>query len=146
MCVCVCVWRFQIAVVAVMCKPHRCPHIAMTGNICVWVDCSAVPVAMGTAFISSTAPCFICLSLVHVLKKMPFKPLTLVSRVTPQTFYSSLGVEFFQTVLATKYMLVTFQCKRREGEKKTEVERWETVNMHFVFQWLFTLLFAVVWI
>ncbi|KAF7325390.1 Histone acetyltransferase ELP3 [Mycena venus] len=23
-----------IAVVAVMCKPHRCPHIAMTGNIC----------------------------------------------------------------------------------------------------------------
>lgn len=24
-----------IAVVAVMCKPHRCPHIAMTGNICV---------------------------------------------------------------------------------------------------------------
>ncbi len=25
----------QIAVVAVMCKPHRCPHIAMTGNICV---------------------------------------------------------------------------------------------------------------
>ena len=27
---------FQIAVVAVMCKPHRCPHIAMTGNICVY--------------------------------------------------------------------------------------------------------------
>jgi elongator complex protein 3 len=27
--------RYQIAVVAVMCKPHRCPHIAMTGNICV---------------------------------------------------------------------------------------------------------------
>jgi elongator complex protein 3 len=27
----------QIAVVAVMCKPHRCPHIAMTGNICVYV-------------------------------------------------------------------------------------------------------------
>jgi elongator complex protein 3 len=26
----------QIAVVAVMCKPHRCPHIAMTGNICVY--------------------------------------------------------------------------------------------------------------
>lgn len=26
-----------IAVVAVMCKPHRCPHIAMTGNICVCV-------------------------------------------------------------------------------------------------------------
>ena len=25
----------QIAVVAVMCKPHRCPHISMTGNICV---------------------------------------------------------------------------------------------------------------
>ena len=24
-----------IAVVAVMCKPHRCPHISMTGNICV---------------------------------------------------------------------------------------------------------------
>ena len=24
-----------VAVVAVMCKPHRCPHIAMTGNICV---------------------------------------------------------------------------------------------------------------
>ena len=23
-----------IAVVAVMCKPHRCPHIAMTGNVC----------------------------------------------------------------------------------------------------------------
>ena len=25
-----------IAVVAVMSKPHRCPHIAMTGNICVY--------------------------------------------------------------------------------------------------------------
>lgn len=25
-----------IAVVAVMCKPHRCPHINMTGNICVY--------------------------------------------------------------------------------------------------------------
>ena len=24
------------AVVVVMCKPHRCPHIAMTGNICVY--------------------------------------------------------------------------------------------------------------
>lgn len=24
-----------ISVVAVMSKPHRCPHIAMTGNICV---------------------------------------------------------------------------------------------------------------
>lgn len=27
----------QIAVVAVMSKPHRCPHIAVTGNICVSV-------------------------------------------------------------------------------------------------------------
>ena len=25
-----------IAVVAVMCKPHRCPHIATTGNICIY--------------------------------------------------------------------------------------------------------------
>lgn len=25
-----------IAVVAVMCKPHRCPHIAFTGNVCVY--------------------------------------------------------------------------------------------------------------
>ncbi|CAG7833606.1 unnamed protein product [Allacma fusca] len=25
-----------IAIVAVMCKPHRCPHISMTGNICVY--------------------------------------------------------------------------------------------------------------
>ncbi|XP_004614750.2 elongator complex protein 3 [Sorex araneus] len=25
-----------IAVVAVMCKPHRCPHISLTGNICVY--------------------------------------------------------------------------------------------------------------
>lgn len=25
-----------VAVVAVMCKPHRCPHIAYTGNICVY--------------------------------------------------------------------------------------------------------------
>jgi elongator complex protein 3 len=25
-----------IAVVAVMSKPHRCPHIALTGNICVY--------------------------------------------------------------------------------------------------------------
>ncbi len=33
-----------IAVVAVMCKPHRCPHITMTGNICVyWCDCRLVP-------------------------------------------------------------------------------------------------------
>ena len=35
-----CSWRLflaqQICVVAVMCKPHRCPHIAMTGNICVY--------------------------------------------------------------------------------------------------------------
>jgi len=23
-----------------MCKPHRCPHIAMTGNICVYVSFS----------------------------------------------------------------------------------------------------------
>ena len=33
----------QIAVVAVMCKPHRCPHIAMTGNICVCVRLIATP-------------------------------------------------------------------------------------------------------
>jgi len=25
-----------VAVVAVMCKPHRCPHIAYTGNVCVY--------------------------------------------------------------------------------------------------------------
>ncbi|EJW03194.1 ELP3 family histone acetyltransferase [Edhazardia aedis USNM 41457] len=25
-----------VAVIAVMCKPHRCPHIALTGNICVY--------------------------------------------------------------------------------------------------------------
>jgi elongator complex protein 3 len=25
-----------IAVVAVMCKPHRCPHIATTGSVCVY--------------------------------------------------------------------------------------------------------------
>ncbi|VDL59665.1 unnamed protein product, partial [Hymenolepis diminuta] len=25
-----------IVAVAVMCKPHRCPHIAMTGNVCVY--------------------------------------------------------------------------------------------------------------
>lgn len=25
-----------VAVVALMSKPHRCPHIAMTGNICVY--------------------------------------------------------------------------------------------------------------
>ncbi|KAF2362176.1 Histone acetyltransferase ELP3 [Trinorchestia longiramus] len=25
-----------IAVIAVMCKPHRCPHISLTGNICVY--------------------------------------------------------------------------------------------------------------
>ena len=25
-----------IAVVAVMAKPHRCPHIATTGNICIY--------------------------------------------------------------------------------------------------------------
>ena len=30
-----------VAVVAVMCKPHRCPHVAMTGNICVLVDASS---------------------------------------------------------------------------------------------------------
>ena len=27
-----------IAVIAVMCKPHRCPHIAYTGNICVYLE------------------------------------------------------------------------------------------------------------
>ncbi|KAH8858135.1 putative elongator complex protein 3 [Schistosoma japonicum] len=26
----------HIVVIAVMCKPHRCPHIAMTGNVCVY--------------------------------------------------------------------------------------------------------------
>mgnify|MGYP000199173795 CR=1 FL=1 len=25
-----------VAVVAVMCKPHRCPHITLTGNVCVY--------------------------------------------------------------------------------------------------------------
>ncbi|KAL7675568.1 hypothetical protein ACOME3_001835 [Neoechinorhynchus agilis] len=25
-----------IAVVSVMCKPHRCPHLAFTGNVCVY--------------------------------------------------------------------------------------------------------------
>ena len=25
-----------VAVVAVMSKPHRCPHIALTGNVCVY--------------------------------------------------------------------------------------------------------------
>lgn len=25
-----------IAVVALMAKPHRCPHIATTGNICIY--------------------------------------------------------------------------------------------------------------
>ena len=25
-----------IVVVAVMSKPHRCPHLAMTGNVCVY--------------------------------------------------------------------------------------------------------------
>ena len=25
-----------ISVVAVMCKPHRCPHIQFTGNVCVY--------------------------------------------------------------------------------------------------------------
>lgn len=28
--------NIQVAIVAVMCKPHRCPHINMTGNICVY--------------------------------------------------------------------------------------------------------------
>ena len=34
-----------IAVVAVMCKPHRCPHISFTGNICVYerVFCARSP-------------------------------------------------------------------------------------------------------
>lgn len=25
-----------VAIVAVMCKPHRCPHINFTGNVCVY--------------------------------------------------------------------------------------------------------------
>ena len=25
-----------VVIVAVMCKPHRCPHIATTGNICIY--------------------------------------------------------------------------------------------------------------
>ena len=25
-----------VAVVAVMCKPHRCPHIALTGSTCIY--------------------------------------------------------------------------------------------------------------
>ena len=28
----------RTAVVAVMCKPHRCPHVTFTGNICVYVS------------------------------------------------------------------------------------------------------------
>ena len=34
-----------IAVVAVMSKPHRCPHIATTGNICVY--CPGGPAGEG---------------------------------------------------------------------------------------------------
>lgn len=30
------IFSLQVAIVAVMCKPHRCPHINMTGNICVY--------------------------------------------------------------------------------------------------------------
>ena len=25
-----------VAVVAVMCKPHRCPHLALTGSTCIY--------------------------------------------------------------------------------------------------------------
>ena len=32
-----------IAVVAVMCKPHRCPHVTFTGNICVYVSSYVIP-------------------------------------------------------------------------------------------------------
>ena len=28
-----------VAVVAVMCKPHRCPHLAFTGAVCVYCAC-----------------------------------------------------------------------------------------------------------
>ena len=34
-----------ISVVAVMCKPHRCPHIAMTGNVCVYWSPPALHIA-----------------------------------------------------------------------------------------------------
>ncbi|KAJ2744028.1 Elongator subunit [Coemansia sp. BCRC 34301] len=39
-----------IAVVAVMCKPHRCPHIAMTGNICVYCVHGDTQVALTAGF------------------------------------------------------------------------------------------------
>uniref|UniRef100_A0A672R3X3 Elongator complex protein 3 n=1 Tax=Sinocyclocheilus grahami TaxID=75366 RepID=A0A672R3X3_SINGR len=35
-----------IAVVAVMCKPHRCPHISFTGNICFCADVMLYPTSM----------------------------------------------------------------------------------------------------
>uniref|UniRef100_A0A673I4C3 Elongator complex protein 3 n=1 Tax=Sinocyclocheilus rhinocerous TaxID=307959 RepID=A0A673I4C3_9TELE len=38
-----------IAVVAVMCKPHRCPHISFTGNICVCDPWSLWPLKLSSS-------------------------------------------------------------------------------------------------
>lgn len=49
-----------IAVVAVMCKPHRCPHIAMTGNICVYVRAVRLPIVAGLCSLALGACCRYC--------------------------------------------------------------------------------------
>lgn len=55
-----------IAVVAVMSKPHRCPHIAMTGNICVY--CPGGPDS-GKHNVSITNQ-----PMIHVICTFPFPP------------------------------------------------------------------------
>ena len=32
-----------VAVVAVMCKPHRCPHLAFTGAVCAYCEWPSTP-------------------------------------------------------------------------------------------------------
>lgn len=36
-----------VAVVAVMCKPHRCPHLAFTGAVCAYCECPLLLSAPG---------------------------------------------------------------------------------------------------
>jgi histone acetyltransferase (RNA polymerase elongator complex component) len=43
-----------IAVVAVMAKPHRCPHIAVTGNICVYCPGVTKPVENRVLILTSS--------------------------------------------------------------------------------------------
>ena len=92
-----CVGFLKIAVVAVMCKPHRCPHIAMTGNICVYVyNMSDIDDLINTAFTI----------LIDIVPEGPIP----ISIIAPKVI---LGTNLQACVL---FAHVTIPTSRHEGE------------------------------